>query len=471
MTCLVFIYFSWQIKPRNLLVSNVEQALETALRVVARDLGTEVDYEIKANLYKLLLYEPGCFFARHRDSERLDGMFATLVLELPSIYEGAELSVYSPLTPGEKETYTFNGGGNAKSNTKRRSNRLSSPGLHFAAFYADCYHEVSKLTTGHRVALVYHLTANPRVNRLLPHLPAPSPSPPQPADESIARRLSKLVEMFSNESDDAFPNEISCDGKPKKLVVVLSHNYSPASLTGIQDLKGSDRSIAELIRAAASYPPTDVTSLANLAARKVVEEGGERYATDPECSISHELVSSALKNGVEDGPYFDVVISLANVWDAGECTPWNSDDTFCTTGPMISLTGDAFPLDLGPALQYDREAAYHPSWFGGEDDRGPPFKFHGPTDDEGMPLFNFRGRRIYGEQFIMDDTWRDHRVGKGNHVIPIYSHELLFASEEASRKYREEGGNDRWHRRNKKKVVVDDEPQEVEFCEYLLRRL
>ena len=165
MTWLVFIHFSWQIKPRNLLVSNVEQALETALRVVARDLGTEVDYEIKANLYKLLLYEPGCFFARHRDSERLDGMFATLVLELPSIYEGAELSVYSPLTPGEKETYTFNGGGNAKSNTKRRSNRLSSPGLHFAAFYADCYHEVSKLTTGHRVALVYHLTANPRVNR------------------------------------------------------------------------------------------------------------------------------------------------------------------------------------------------------------------------------------------------------------------------------------------------------------------
>ena len=269
---------------------------------------------------------------------------------------------------------------------------------------------------------------------------------------------------------DAYPNEISCDGKPKKLVVVLSHNYSPASLTGIQDLKGSDRSIAELIRAAASYPPTDVTSLANLAARKVVEEGGERYATDPECSISHELVSSALKNGVEGGPYFDAVISLANVWDEGECTPY-SNDTFCTTGPMISITGDAFPLDLGPALQYDREAAYHPSWFGGEDDRGPPFQFDGPTDDNGYPLYDvYDDERIYGEQFIMDDEGRDHRVGKGNHVIPIYSHELLFASEEASRKYREEGGNGFWHRGNLKNVVVYEEPQEVEFCE-LLRRL
>lgn len=462
-----FFYFSWQIKPRNLHVSNFERAVESALRVVARDLGTEVDYEVKANLYKLLLYEPGCFFARHRDSERVDGMFATLVLELPSIYQGAELSVYSPLTPGEKETYTFNGGGNAKSNTKRRSNRLCSPKLHFAAFYADCYHEVSKLTSGHRVALVYHLTANPRVNRLLPHLPVPSPSPPQPADESIARRLSKLVEMFSKENDNAYPNETSCDGKPKKLVVVLSHNYSPASLTGIQSLKGSDRSIAELIRAAACYPPKDVlSSLTNLAARKVVEEGGERYATDPECSLSHELVSNALKRE-SSGPYFDAVISLANVWDEGECTP-HSDDTFCTTGSLISITADHSPLDLGPELQYDIEAAYHQSWFGGEDHLGPPFQYHGPTDVDG-PLYNVHGRLIYGEQFLMDDEWTDYCVGQGNHVIPIYSHELLFASEEASRKYRDDILQ--WGRKKHKKKVIVDEPQAVEFCEYLLRRL
>jgi hypothetical protein len=78
-------------------------------------------------------------------------MFATLVLELPSEYEGAELSVSSPLTPNEKCKYTFNGGSNSGAKRKTRSNR---PGMHFAAFYADCYHEVSQLTTGHRVALV-----------------------------------------------------------------------------------------------------------------------------------------------------------------------------------------------------------------------------------------------------------------------------------------------------------------------------
>ena len=105
-------------------MSNVEQALKSALCAVSHDLGiTATEYDIEASLYKLLLYEEGCFFARHRDNERLDGMFGTLVLELPSEYEGAELSVWSPLTPNEKMTYTFNGG---SSSSKRK--KMGSPG-------------------------------------------------------------------------------------------------------------------------------------------------------------------------------------------------------------------------------------------------------------------------------------------------------------------------------------------------------
>ncbi len=465
-------------------MSNVEQALDSALRTVSRDLGTAVDYEVKAHLYKLLLYEEGCFFARHRDSERLDGMFATLVLELPSVYEGAELSVFSPLTPNEKATYTFNGV-DSSFKRKRRSPRLSSPGaspgLFFAAFYADCYHEVSKLTSGHRVALVYHLTATPFLHPPQPHLPLASPSPSQPADEFVARRLSKLVELFSREKDDCYPRLTSlwrydddddgCHGKPKKLAVVLSHHYSPASLTGIQSLKGSDRSIAELIRAAAHSSPADadVPSLARLSARKVVEAGGERYATDPEHLLAHELVSNEYK-GINDGPYFDAVISLATVWDSGELTPdihrleTQGTSTFRTTGPLISLTGEhVIPLDLGPELPEDRAADYHPSWFGGQDDRGPPFQYEGPSNDEGMPDpdYDFWGPPIYGEQFVegMED---------GNHSLPVYSHELLFASEEASNKYRK-------GEMGKKKHVVlhwpTPKPESLEFCECGLSQL
>ena len=71
-------------------------------------------------------------------------MFGTLVLELPSEYQGAALSVSSPLTPTEETIYTFNGGGGKP----KRKTRSSTAGLHFAAFYADCYHSVSELTSG-----------------------------------------------------------------------------------------------------------------------------------------------------------------------------------------------------------------------------------------------------------------------------------------------------------------------------------
>ena len=43
------------------------------------------DCNVSARLYKLLLYEPGDFFARHRDTERMNGMFGTLVIELPCV--------------------------------------------------------------------------------------------------------------------------------------------------------------------------------------------------------------------------------------------------------------------------------------------------------------------------------------------------------------------------------------------------
>ena len=49
----------WQIKPKYLQVSGAEQALESALQMVSRELGTEADYKIQARLYKLLLYEEG----------------------------------------------------------------------------------------------------------------------------------------------------------------------------------------------------------------------------------------------------------------------------------------------------------------------------------------------------------------------------------------------------------------------------
>ncbi|KAL9190754.1 hypothetical protein ACHAXT_000460 [Thalassiosira profunda] len=451
---------TWQIKPHGLRVSNVEQALESALQAVARDFGIGADYQLQANLYKLLLYEEGCFFARHRDNERLDGMFGTLVLELPSEYQGAALS---------EKTYTFNGG----FGKPKRKTRSTAPGLHFAAFYADCYHQVSDLTSGHRAALVYHLTATPKQGQhrsifchvqnkwtsgsLGEHLPAISPSPPQPAEEATAVRLAALMDKLASEGDGVY-----VDGKPKKLAVVLSHHYTPTSFAkaGFDALKGTDRAIAQVIRAAAFCSP-DASSLARLAAKKVAQVGGEEYAAadaDAASLQAHGLVSEEFKKTETNGPFFDAAIALATVWDSGECTPViyerdadESASTFMTSGSLISITGKgSAPLDLGPRLGSDNAGyGWHPSLFSGQERQGPPFKFHGPANDWGEPLYNHMVGSVYGEQvcYMQQD--------KGNHSLPIYTHELLFASEGASAKFRKDA-------EQRKHVVVED-PQDVEF--------
>ncbi|MEM6931728.1 MAG: hypothetical protein AAF602_32655, partial [Myxococcota bacterium] len=44
-----------------------------------------------ATFYKLLIYPPGGHFEAHRDTEKAEGMFATLVVVLPNPFEGGEV--------------------------------------------------------------------------------------------------------------------------------------------------------------------------------------------------------------------------------------------------------------------------------------------------------------------------------------------------------------------------------------------
>lgn len=50
---------------------------------VAPKLGFE-DMPLRCEPYKLLMYEPGGHFVKHQDTEKEDGMIATLVLQVPS---------------------------------------------------------------------------------------------------------------------------------------------------------------------------------------------------------------------------------------------------------------------------------------------------------------------------------------------------------------------------------------------------
>src|SRR5262249_23246490 len=156
--------------------------------------------------------EPGSFFLPHKDGEKLDRMVATLVLVLPSAYTGGELVVRHE---GQEEVIDFGGG----------ANNLFQ--IHYAAFYADCEHEIRPLTSGHRLCLVYNLT----LARGKKGLQAP--------------RLSEHVEAVA-----ALLSQWAQDPAAGKLVITLKHEYTEQGLAW-DALKGVDRAAAGVLDEAA----------------------------------------------------------------------------------------------------------------------------------------------------------------------------------------------------------------------------
>jgi len=94
---------------------------------------------ISSRLYKLVVYEEGGFFKPHRDTQRSEEHFATLVILLPGKASGGDLV----LRHGSfSDTFSVPSG-------KKRCS--------FVAFFTDVEHEVTPVTKGRRVSLLYHL--------------------------------------------------------------------------------------------------------------------------------------------------------------------------------------------------------------------------------------------------------------------------------------------------------------------------
>ena len=182
------------------------------LTAAADGLGCPAD-RLDAQLYKLLIYEPGGFFASHRDTEKADGMIATLSISLPVAGAGGEIVVRHR---GRERTIDM---------TAAEPSELA-----FAAFYADCEHEVRPVTEGYRLSLVFNLCLRAGDT----DTPRTAPDYAQQVDR-LARRLA------------AWPR--GSDGV-EKLAWVLAHEYSEAGLS-FDALKNRDAALARILAAAA----------------------------------------------------------------------------------------------------------------------------------------------------------------------------------------------------------------------------
>ncbi len=275
---------------------------------------------VEAELYKLLVYDEGGFFLEHRDTEKSPGMFGTLIVALPSLHTGGELVVRHR----EREA-----------RLDLRCADVSE--LAWAAFYADCVHEVLPITSGCRLVLVYNLRRKGR-GRL--------PRPPSYDKETAA--LERLLRAWCNET--AKPDE----DRPLKLVYPLAHAYTPAELS-FAALKGAAAAAATVLTAAAGDAACDL----HLALLRIEESGAAEYngySGRRWRSRYHDDDEEDGDNGDDDE------FRVAEVFDRSlTLSDWRRPDgSVVSLGPLPFNDGEVCPpealADMEPDEQHFHEA-------------------------------------------------------------------------------------------------------------------
>ncbi len=205
----------WEIDPEKISLSGKgwEDTREKLISAAANGLGCDPN-GIHAQLYKLLIYETGSFFLPHQDTEKSPGMIATLIVSLPIFGRGGELVVRHR---NSEQTLELN---------------VEEPAeLAYGAFYADCEHEVKKVTDGHRISLVYNLCVAQDNNKVVRETPD----------------YTRHVDKITFELNQWCNNESSGD----KLVWALEHEYSESGLA-FNTMKNGDRAVTFALREAAN---------------------------------------------------------------------------------------------------------------------------------------------------------------------------------------------------------------------------
>ena len=217
---------TWQIDASQVRLSGKYWQKNLADIVNHVKLGLGVNCAVSAELYKLLVYDTGSFFTSHRDTEKADGMFATLIIVLPSDYSGGELLVR-----------------HQQEEVKLDLRSQEPEEISFAAFYADCVHEVLPVTDGCRLTLVYNLI------RIDNKTPLPTPPDYRQAQQKVAVLLNNWVQSLNTKTDE--------DDTPKKLIYLLEHEYSIAELK-FDALKNMDAASADVLISAAEQADCDL---------------------------------------------------------------------------------------------------------------------------------------------------------------------------------------------------------------------
>ncbi|MFI5868434.1 2OG-Fe(II) oxygenase [Streptomyces sp. NPDC051546] len=212
---------TWEITPDHITLGGADwdRTLGGVLDGVRTALGLPPAIVLRAEPHALLVYGKGQFFLPHQDSEKDDSMVGTLVVSLPSHHTGGELVV-----------------SHAGRSVVHQASREK---LTFAAFYADCLHEVKPVKSGYRVTLTMNLLAE----RIRPA--------GEDDGDTVADLAHCLTEHFTEPAEERYAYGRQKSAPPNRLVYLLDHEYTQRGLDWDR-LKGADTTRTALLRRAAA---------------------------------------------------------------------------------------------------------------------------------------------------------------------------------------------------------------------------
>ncbi|THX79990.1 hypothetical protein D6D04_04863 [Aureobasidium pullulans] len=197
---------TWELSPDRFSLSEHWQPyVDSLMALVCDELGVRGD-GIRAELYKMLLYEKGAMFKRHADSEKVPGMFGTLVISLPSAHWGGAVVV------------THNGKKYSLQTYNHEYLAWYEYNLAVTARGTIDNTQVQEVTSGYRWVLTYNLvqTDCEQFN----------------SAASADRKLRAILTEWNNTIEEE-------GGETDKMIYQLDHKYTDASIR-LNSLKGAD---------------------------------------------------------------------------------------------------------------------------------------------------------------------------------------------------------------------------------------
>ncbi|KAI1381983.1 hypothetical protein F4677DRAFT_11617 [Hypoxylon crocopeplum] len=356
-----------------------------------------VKSNIKAELYKMLIYETGAMFKSHTDSIKAPGMFGTLVICLPSVHDGGEIVVKHT---SRKKTFNFSGMKQA-----------------YACWYSDVSHKVLPVKSGYRWVLTYNLTLPPEIAR-------PSAELANGETRQLRHTIRRwLVHSGDIECEDANIQASDSDSD-YYFYYGLEHEYTEDEIS-LAAMKSVDRKRVKALSAVSGSVPVDIflAILEKEELNEVYEDYYHRrdYYDCYEEEEEEEEEEDSDKDSDEDSDE-----------ESGPPERTGNLETTYRIKKLVDLEGNQLVSDV----DMDEECVLQDDFF---DDDPDDVEESGFTGNEGATETNWYRRaavvivrRNVAVDFILDSITKD-RLGDNENIRSVVSYFAKIALDPTSR--------------------------------------